>query len=163
MTEQTYDDEMYDTDEQDAPEQQPQGNDGIRSLRKKAKDYDTVASERDRLRRELAFTKAGLDGDSDPRLAYFVNGYTGELTRDAIRAEAARVGFIEPDAPAEPVETPAERVVNSAAGAAPARAGVLTPADAASWSPDKFARLRQANPDAYEALLRGEPVSGVAF
>jgi hypothetical protein len=43
--------------------------------------------------RELAFYKAGID-PSDTRLSYFVKGYDGEMTPEAIKAEAQKAGFV---------------------------------------------------------------------
>lgn len=50
------------------------------------------------LERENAFIKAGIDVD-DPRAKYFVAGYDGELTKDAIVAEATVAGVLTPPAP----------------------------------------------------------------
>lgn len=46
----------------------------------------------DAAERQLAFAKAGVPL-TDPRASYFVAGYQGELTDDAIKAEAATFGF----------------------------------------------------------------------
>lgn len=53
-------------------------------------------AEADALRRELAFAKAGIDVDKDPRLAYFVKGYEGEATPEAVLKAAQDAGFVEP-------------------------------------------------------------------
>lgn len=53
-------------------------------------------AEADTLRRELAFTRAGLDPAKDPRLAYFIKGYEGEATPEAVLAAAQAAGFVEP-------------------------------------------------------------------
>lgn len=57
-----------------------------------------------RLERENAFLKAGIDTD-DARMRYFVEGYKGELTKEAIVAEATAAGFVTPPAPPA-TETP---------------------------------------------------------
>ena len=80
---------------------QDQSEDGVRlslkdlrALRKKARQYDEVSTKMTQLEREMVFAKAKLDLDSDPRLRYFVDGYKGELTVEAIRAQAEKDGFL---------------------------------------------------------------------
>lgn len=68
-------------------------NEVIRALREQAKEGKAAKARAEALERELAFTKAGIDPD-DPRQRYFVQGYQGELTADAIRAEATSTGFL---------------------------------------------------------------------
>jgi hypothetical protein len=53
-------------------------------------------AEAEGLKRELAFTRAGLDPEKDPRLAYFIKGYEGEPTAEAVLAAAQKAGFVEP-------------------------------------------------------------------
>lgn len=67
----------------------------IRSLERDAKQARKAAEENARLQRDLAFIKAGIDTD-DPKLAYFVRGYDGEISPDAIRAAAEQAGFLTP-------------------------------------------------------------------
>lgn len=55
--------------------------------------------------RENAFLKAGIDPD-DPKMKYFVAGYSGELTKDAIAAEAKAAGFLSEPAPVTPEQAP---------------------------------------------------------
>jgi len=85
----------YDDDEQE--DQQPQrtrnGGDGWRKK---------LEADNEQLRaqnaagaaaiRELAFVKAGVD-INDPRAEYFVKGYDGDLTADAIKAKAETIGL----------------------------------------------------------------------
>lgn len=80
-------------------------NDNIRELREQAKQARDLAAERDKLQRELAFSRAGVDM-SDPKLSYFVKGYEGELTPEAIKAEAAAAGFLSTE-PSQPPVQPA--------------------------------------------------------
>lgn len=56
--------------------------------------------------RELAFVKAGVNTD-DPAAKYFLKGYDGELTVDAIKAAAAEARLIGA-APPPPDPRPAE-------------------------------------------------------
>jgi hypothetical protein len=48
--------------------------------------------------RKLAFAEAGIPLN-DPKLTYFIRGYEGELTPEAITAEAAKAGFIKQSEP----------------------------------------------------------------
>lgn len=65
-----------------------------------------AAADRGRkLERENAFLKAGIDTD-DARMRYFVDGYKGELTKDAIVAEATTAGFLTTPAPVTPEQAP---------------------------------------------------------
>lgn len=47
-------------------------------------------------RRELTFVKAGID-PADTKVKYFVKGYDGELSPEAIRSAAIEAGFLSPD------------------------------------------------------------------
>jgi hypothetical protein len=66
------------------------------------------------LARENAFLKAGINVD-DPKLRYFAEGYKGELTAEAIKAEAAEAGFIQ--AVVDPNLTEAQRAARVSVGA----------------------------------------------
>jgi hypothetical protein len=90
----------YDTDDDDGDgngQQQsgPPKND-LRELRKKAKERDELAAKVAQFERENAFRDAGIN-PSDPKTKYFIKGYDGELTADAIKAEATAAGFIQTD------------------------------------------------------------------
>ena len=76
--------------EPDAPTQQQDPRE-IQSLRK-------AAEKGRKLERENAFLRAGVDVDN-PRNSYFIKGYEGELTPDAIKAAGIEAGFIEAPAP----------------------------------------------------------------
>lgn len=77
-------------DEQNA---QQQDNEVIRTLREQANGATAARAEAEAARRELAFVKAGIDPD-DPQQGYFVRGYQGDVTADAIRAAAETAGFL---------------------------------------------------------------------
>lgn len=98
-------------------------NVGPRDLRAVAKRGKKALAENEQLRRELAFTKAGINPD-DPRMKYFVRGYDGELSADAIKTAALEAGFLQQEAPAPvPVAveqadfSAQERVMQASAGA----------------------------------------------
>lgn len=117
----------------------------IRSLERDAKQARTANEENARLQRELAFTKAGIDTDKDPRLTYFAKGYDGEMTAEAIRQAAESAGFLAPSASTD--DTTADlkaydRVSQASAGTA-----------SRSSDEDRVASLRQAAEQGKPALL----------
>ena len=63
-----------------------------RELEDRAKAGDEAVAELAQLRRELSFRDAGVDPNSKQG-QYFMRGYDGEMTADAIRAEAAELGL----------------------------------------------------------------------
>jgi hypothetical protein len=74
------------TNEQDESE-------GIKNLRAKAEKAEAAEARVARLERELAFTQAGISTSSKPAQALLAS-YDGELTPEAIKAEAAEWGLI---------------------------------------------------------------------
>jgi len=60
----------------------------LKAAEAKAKELETAA-------RELAFVKAGVDVNA-PIAKYFVKGYDGELSSDAIRVAAQEANLIQP-------------------------------------------------------------------
>jgi ribosomal protein L12E/L44/L45/RPP1/RPP2 len=101
-----------------------QGDEDFKNLRAKAKRADVLERENAQMKRELAFTKAGIPMD-DPKVGYFVKGYDGDLEAEAIRQAAVEAGFIQPPAPPEPDESAQqaqagqERVMAAASGTQP--------------------------------------------
>lgn len=92
----------------------------LRNLRKAAKERDDMAAKLSARDRELAFAKAKLDLE-DPRIRYFIKGYDGELSSEAIRAQAEEDGFLSAMADQKP-DTSGEvraqgRIANASAGA----------------------------------------------
>ena len=84
-----YTDDDFDSDEMDSS-----GDAGdIKSLRRAASSKKKLEQELNEVKRELAFAKAGLSMD-DPKLKYFVRGYDGEMTAEAIRQAALEAGFL---------------------------------------------------------------------
>jgi hypothetical protein len=65
----------------------------IKSLRRAASGKKQLEKELADLKRELAFAKAGLPM-SDPKMNYFIKGYDGEMTAEAIRQAALESGFL---------------------------------------------------------------------
>ena len=76
----------------------------MRELEDRNKALEAQAKEAEAAKRELAFVKAGVDPDS-AAAKYFVKGYDGELTAEAIRAAAEEASLI----PSEKKEVVAEQ------------------------------------------------------
>ena len=99
------DDDDVDTDEQE-PEAKPERTPSEwAELRRAKKAADKAQKELAAFKAEREFEKAGLDPD-DPKVAYFRKGYDGDLTAEAIRAEAIKAGFIQEAPPEEPDTAP---------------------------------------------------------
>ncbi len=74
------------------PESDPNAGEGeepkhIKDLRDKASTGAAALDENANLKKEMAFMRAGIDTSSKPAQA-MIQGYSGELTADAIKAEA---------------------------------------------------------------------------
>ena len=72
----------------------------MKQLEKEAKELRKQGAEFAVTQRELAFAKAGIDPAS-PQAKYFVKGYDGDLTPEAIRAAAEEAQLITPQ-PVQP-------------------------------------------------------------
>lgn len=89
----------YDEEEDGGNSQQQQtepnsSQKDLRELRKKAKERDDLAAKVAQYERDIAFRDAGVN-PTDPKAKYFVKGYDGELTADAIKAEATAAGILQ--------------------------------------------------------------------
>lgn len=73
-----------DVDEQETPK-------GLRRAASKSKQLE---AELQAAKRELAFIKAGIPVE-DPRMSYFVKGYDGDISAEAIRQAAISAGFMQ--------------------------------------------------------------------
>lgn len=80
-------------------------NEDVSELRKAAEGGKAAKAEADLLRRELAFTKAGINTDSKPAQA-LLKSYDGELTTEAIKAEATEWGLLTASTPEPPAADP---------------------------------------------------------
>lgn len=112
-----YTDDDFDLEDDDS--------NSIQSLRRAANAAKKLKAENARMKRELAFAKAGIPL-TDPRMNYFVKGYEGELEPDAIREAATEAGFLAApvaaqeqavDTNAEAVASIQQRVMAASAGA----------------------------------------------
>ena len=97
---------------------QPDSNPNIRILREKADKVDAAEARAAQAERELAFARAGIPLN-DPRSSYFLKGYAGENTPEAIQAEWNThfgQGPAQPQIPASEVEAH-QRIAQAAEGA----------------------------------------------
>ena len=108
-----YDDTDIDTTDANDIEEDS-GPKGLRRAASKSKKLD---AELEQARRENAFLKAGIAMD-DPRMKYFVKGYDGDLTSEAVRNAALEAGFIQQGNNAQLAEAAAsqQRVISASAG-----------------------------------------------
>lgn len=81
--------------EDDQVDQQPKDpvRAHLRKLEAENKRKDELLAEAEKARRELMFLKAGVNPD-DPKAKYFVKGYDGEMSVEAIRAAAEEASYI---------------------------------------------------------------------
>lgn len=102
-----YTDDDFDLDDEDS--------NSIQALRRAANAAKKLKAENTRMKRELAFAKAGIPL-TDPKMNYFVKGYEGELEAEAIREAAVEAGFlvVEQSAPQEQTDTQEEQAVAQA-------------------------------------------------
>lgn len=147
------------------------------SLRKKAEEAEAAVKERDELKakveafeaapkRQAAFDKAGIDFEAlRPAEKALLEKYDGELTDEAIAelVEANELPLVEEDDSDKEPDTDAERIAGTAkrAGANGGRSPQITPDMVGEWAADRWVKFADANPDAAEALRRGETVTGV--
>lgn len=70
---------------------------GIKALRQQAAEGADAKAENARMQKEMAFMRAGIDTTSKPAQA-MIAGFAGDLTPEAIAAEAAEWGLVKPPA-----------------------------------------------------------------
>ena len=79
----------------------------MRQLEKELKAKEQALVEADAIKREYAFMKAGVPMDS-PMSKYFVKGYDGEFTPEAIRSAAEEANLIHKEAQNAQVKSEAD-------------------------------------------------------
>lgn len=90
--------EDYDSEIDDQMDVEPKQNPvraRMKQLEKEANELRKQVAEFATAKQELAFVKAGID-TSNPRFKYFVKGYDGDLTPEAIREAAEEAQLITP-------------------------------------------------------------------
>ena len=119
-------DDNYEEDyDQPASEQNPVRA-RMKQLEKEAKELRKQLAEFSTTQRELAFVKAGID-PSSPQAKYFVKGYDGELTPEAIKAAAEEAQLITPQNVTQDTDKAAWQQTNKIA------AGAETASEGPSW------------------------------
>jgi hypothetical protein len=117
----------------------------IRRLEAAAKAAQEAESRAAAAERKLAFASAGLPLE-DKRLGYFIKGYEGDLTPEAIKAAAVDAGFLE-DASAgsaddvTPAEQQAHQRMSQTASAGGPPPNVKVDDLAAASSPEEVMRM----------------------
>jgi len=118
----------------------------IKELESEIKSMRQQAVEAEQAKRELAFVKAGID-PADSAAKYFVKGYDGELTVDAIKQAAVEARLLSP-APSD--DLVAEQNAWSRTNQVAAGAG------SAGQMPDIEARLAAAESEAEVLAILSE-------
>lgn len=84
-------------------------------MRARIKELEADSKKAAGLEKELAFAKAGVDLEDHRTATYFVPGYKGEMTSEAIRAAAEADGFLKPtEAPVDQDQAALERIAQAA-------------------------------------------------
>jgi DNA-binding transcriptional regulator GbsR (MarR family) len=73
----------------------------MKELESEVKALREKAAEAEKLQKELAFSKAGIPMDA-PMAKYFIKGYEGEFTPEAIRKAAEEANLLQAQAQAAP-------------------------------------------------------------
>lgn len=143
------DDDLDEYDDPEPDEEPPKKSRNWRNLeqsrdaeKKRADEAEQKLAEATKASRDLVFFKAGIDPDADPKLRYFMNGYDGEETVEAIKEKAVADGFL-----SAPEPSPELQAAAAAAGTA-AGATVAAPADQVA---EAIAEIQNA-PSVEEAL-----------
>jgi hypothetical protein len=116
--------DQYDDDGNliEPPAQEQRTNAEWAALRREKKGRETAEQAAKDAQKELAFMRAGIDSATNPMADYFVKGYDGEMTAEAIKAKAIEVGLLAPPAPpaADPLKQESlaagERIATGAQG-----------------------------------------------
>ena len=126
-----------------------------RELEARASAGDEAVAELAQLRRELSFRDAGVDPNTKQG-QYFMRGYDGEMTADAIRAEAAELGLTgQPVQTQEPqIDYGAEqRIAMAADDAGPVTNPELDTLIRQTKNPDELRELMEAHGHTWNAAV----------
>lgn len=116
------DQEVDDLQEQEQEEQSRNPlRDHVRSLEQKLEELSKANAE---LTRTNAFLAAGVNpADDKPMIRYFVRGYDGELTPEAIRDAAIAAGVLSPSGVPSSEREAVDRIDKAASAGAPNLSG----------------------------------------
>lgn len=126
-----------------------------RELEDRAKAGDEAVAQLAQLQREVSFRDAGVDPNSKQG-QYFMRGYDGEMTADAIRAEAAELGLT-----GQPVQTQQpqidygaeQRIAMAADDAGPVTNPELDTLIRQTKNPDELRELMEAHGHTWNAAV----------
>lgn len=119
-----------DYDEYSEDDQQEQRQDPVRAqlrkLEKANREKDALLAKYAEMERKMAFTEAGINA-SDPKFKYFIKGYDGEMTPEAIALAAQEAQLITPQGSVSQDEKNAWQQTNKIA------AGAESSSEGPSW------------------------------
>lgn len=132
-----------------------------RVLAKRAKQADEFEAEIAQSKREKALSAPDLAKLSDKQRQALAKVHDGDFTAEALKQTAIDLGWLE-DTEQNEIDDEldrSEKVTQASQTGKTARStGVLKPEDTAGWSMERMLRLKDSNPEAFEALKRGESV-----
>lgn len=135
----------------------------IVALREKAKKADSESARADAAERKLAFVQAGVP-IAGPVAEAFVDRYDGELTTEAIVAEAERWNLVKPDPAPDPKPDPTPDPAGGAPDPAQPAAGDPAPDPAGTGydpnSPEVLQQQMQQNAQGAPAPADGPKLGG---
>lgn len=145
-------DEYYEEDDQPAIEQNPVRA-RMKQLEKENREAKKLLAELQTSAKELTFVKAGIDV-TDPKFKYFVKGYDGEFTPEAIKQAAEEAQLITPqNVMLDPDKAAWQQSNRIAAGA-----------ETASEGPSWIKRIRDAaSPDEVSAIFAEAQAQGISL
>lgn len=117
-------DEFYEDDDQ--PQETNPVRARMKQLEKENREFKKQLTEAQQTIKEANFLKAGID-TADPKFKYFIKGYDGEFSPDAIRQAAEEAQLITPKQEVSDVDKQAWQTSNKVA------AGAESAPDGPSW------------------------------
>lgn len=117
--------DFYDEDD-DQPQESNPVRARMKQLEKENREIRKALAEAEQARREVNFLKAGID-PAEPKFKYFVKGYDGDLSPEAIKAAAEEAQLITPQPAVDDTDKQAWQTTNKIA------AGAESAPDAPSW------------------------------
>lgn len=141
MSTPAYNDDDPDYDQEPEQRTRTVPRDVWKQMEQKAKTATEAEQRAQAAERKLAFAEAGLPL-TDPKMQYFMRGYEGDLTADAIREKAIADGFLNAVSSSADTEAQTAARIDSAA----------TGAQASSTEQDRIAELHAAAAKGKDAL-----------
>jgi len=126
--------EEFDYEDDDQPQESNPVRARMKQLEKENREYRKAIAEAETTKRQYNFLKAGID-PADVKFKYFVKGYDGELSPEAIRLAAEEAQLITPTPTPADTDRQAWQTSNKIA------AGAETVAAESSW----VKRINDAN------------------